>query len=376
MALPGTRRLGGPPTNGRLPKPWGRGRHREGVGAGAGRGDAPNGVATAAAQRCRPPPRVSGAYGVVVDSIHGGVLAGAVVMVAGTNSRAFSLDSTGKFGSTASRPARTSSRCSIRCWTASGGDRDQPGGFPGGPVCVVAIGTPSASTLVASFCPPEKRITGNGTRSGRVDDADSDEPAAGGEGVVHVVQLEAGKGHWGAAHSRPARGDGRSEGTYIFVECRSRRKSGSCGRRRRRSRRPTCRSTSQRNGPGPDTARVQAGHGDARRRRRLWWRIPPRRGKKSGGGASGAAAPPPSRMVALRTGHATLTGDYNVAATGHPGGQTFHSVARRLKTTTDSTGHFALHNLPSGRRRSLHPQAWPYAETRRPSRSRRRTRRT
>jgi hypothetical protein len=136
---------------------------------------------------------MAGLFGIVVDSIHGGVLVGAVVSVAGTDRQGIS-DSTGKFRIDSIPPG--SYRLALfhplldSIGLAVG---TVPIDFAGGRFTIVAIGTPSPATLGTSFCPPEKRITGTGLIIGRVLDADTDDPAPGVKVSFVWSQLEAGR---------------------------------------------------------------------------------------------------------------------------------------------------------------------------------------
>ena len=138
-------------------------------------------------------PPMSGAVGFVYDSIDGGPLVGAVVTVAGTDRQGVA-DSTGKFRIDSIPPGQYQVALFHPLLDSLGvAIGTNAIDFPGGRYAVLALGTPSATTIVNSFCPPEKRITGPGMLVGHVLDADTDEPAPGAKVSILWQQIEAGK---------------------------------------------------------------------------------------------------------------------------------------------------------------------------------------
>jgi hypothetical protein len=136
---------------------------------------------------------MAGLFGLVVDSIHGGVLVGAVVSVAGTDRQGLS-DSSGKFRIDSIPPGTYRLALFHPLLDTIGlSIGTVPIDFAGGRYTIVAIGTPSQATLSVNFCPPEKRITGPGLILGRVLDADTDDPVPGAKVSFVWSQLEAGR---------------------------------------------------------------------------------------------------------------------------------------------------------------------------------------
>jgi hypothetical protein len=116
--------------------------------------------------------------GVVVDSIHGGPLAGAVVVITGTDRQA-SVDTTGRFQIDSIppgdhelgvfHPLLDSLNVSVASRNVS---------LPAGQVTSVVMATPSAATVVALYCSEAERQKGPGAVIGRVLAADNDDPVA------------------------------------------------------------------------------------------------------------------------------------------------------------------------------------------------------
>ena len=303
-------------------------------------------------------PNMSGLFGVVVDSIHGGVLSGAVVTVAGTDRQGVS-DSTGKFRIDSIPPGQHQLALFHPLLDSLGlAIGTNPVDFPAGRYAIIAIGTPSSMTITSSFCPPEKRVTGNGILIGRVEDADSGEPVPGTKVSFVWSQLEAGK-DIGVRHiERLREATVDPSGAYHI-----------CGipDHVHGAARATTASFTTADVPldftsnpvqiltlhvsKPDTTSAPVVVADTTKSK-----------------ASPSAKPDsvaPKRTIALRTGHATVTGVvYNGAGRGIPGADVTVAGAAS-KTTTDSTGHFALRNLPSGTQ-TLVVQRVGYAETRTP----------
>jgi hypothetical protein len=335
MPLPGTAQAAAPASG--TPAPAGA------AGAGGAAGAQPRNTMPI----LRAPPTLSGAYGIVVDSIHGGPLPGAVVTIAGTDRQGVA-DSSGKFRIDSIPPG--SYQMALfhplldSLGLAIGTNKVE---FPAGRYAIIAIGTPSAATLISSFCPPEKRITGNGILVGHVQDADTDEPVSGAKVSFTWSQLEAGK-DIGVRHI-PRTREATVDNSGAFHIC------GIPDRVQGTSRATTASFTtadlpidfSQNivqivtfHVSKPDTAspppKVVAAPMDTTK------------SKTAAQTAAAAAAAPAPKRVALRTGHATLTGVvYNNAGRGIPGADVTVQGAAST-TVTDSTGHFQLHNLPGG----------------------------
>jgi CarboxypepD_reg-like domain/Carboxypeptidase regulatory-like domain len=304
----------------------------------------------------RAPPNLSGAYGIVVDSIHGGPLPGAVVTIAGTDRQGIA-DSTGKFRIDSIPPGTYQLALFHPLLDSLGlAIGTNPVEFPAGRYAIIAIGTPSAGTLISSFCPPEKRITGNGILLGHVLDADTDDPVPGAKVSFTWSQLEAGK-DIGIRHI-PRTRETTVDNTGAFHIC------GIPDRTQGGTTRATTAAFTTADVPvdfsqnlvqivtfhvsKPDTTSAPpvvaaaapvdttANKGAA---------------SKTGASKTGAAAAPaaaPTKRIVLRTGHATLTGVvYNSAGRGIPGADVTVQGAAST-TVTDSTGHFQLHNLPAG----------------------------
>jgi CarboxypepD_reg-like domain/Carboxypeptidase regulatory-like domain/TonB-dependent Receptor Plug Domain len=315
-----------------------------GLTPGAGR---PSSGLAATMPLLRAPPTLSGAYGIVVDSIHGGVLVGAVVTISGTDRQGIT-DSTGKFRIDSIPPGSYQLALFHPMLDSIGlAIGTNPIQFPAGRYAIVAIGTPSSGTLVASFCPPEKRITGNGLIVGRVTDADTDEPANGAKVSFTWSQLDVGK-DIGVRHI-PRTREAVVDATGSYHLCGiPERQSGTL-----RATTPTFTTADLPLDFSSGLVQIMTLH--VSKPDTVTPPPPPptvaaadTAKAKGGAKAAPAAVVPVKRAVVLRTGHATLTGAiYNSAAHGIPGVDV--SVAGAASTTTtDSTGHFVLHNLPSG----------------------------
>jgi hypothetical protein len=288
------------------------------------------------------PPTLSGAFGIVVDSIHGGVLAGAVVTIAGTDRQGIA-DSTGKFRIDSIPPGTYQIALFHPLLDSLGlAIGTNPVEFPAGRYAIIAIGTPSALTLATSFCPAEKRVTGNGIMIGRVEDADTGEPVPGAKVSFVWSQLEAGK-DIGVRHIERLR-EATVDATGAYHIC------GIPDHVQGTARATTATFTTgdipldfslnpvqivTLHVSKPDTAapppKVVAAADTTK--------------------AKGLVKPdsvPTRRTVALRTGRATVSGVvYNGAGRGIPQADV-NVTGAASTTTTDSTGHFTLRNLPSG----------------------------
>jgi hypothetical protein len=137
-------------------------------------------AAPIAAQPAATSPAAASPYaalaGVVIDSIHGGALLGAMVVVSGTD-RSATVDSTGRFRIDSIppgdhelgvfHPLLDSLSISISSKNVA---------LPAGLVTTVIMATPSAPTVVSAYCSEEERKRGMGTVIGRVLAVESDDP--------------------------------------------------------------------------------------------------------------------------------------------------------------------------------------------------------
>jgi hypothetical protein len=145
----------------------------------------------------------SGFIGVVVDSIHGGPLVGAVVGVAGTERRAIS-DARGRFRVDSVPPGAYRLTLSHPLFDTLGFSlATQQIPVAARHYVVVALATPSARTLRRQLCPQADTIATPSFIMGRVRDADSHVPVAGAhislvfsttavtlaDGVRHVMRV-------------------------------------------------------------------------------------------------------------------------------------------------------------------------------------------
>jgi Carboxypeptidase regulatory-like domain/TonB-dependent Receptor Plug Domain len=309
-----------------------------GAGAGAGAG------LRNAMPVLKAPATLSGAYGIVVDSIHGGPLPGAVVTIAGTDKQGIA-DSAGRFRIDSIPPGTYQLALFHPLLDSLGlAIGTNPVEFPAGRYAIIAIGTPSAMTLVTTFCPPEKRVTGNGIIIGRVSDADTDEPVPGSKVSFTWSQLEAGK-DIGVRHI-PRTRESPVDATGAYHIC-------GIPERVQGTVRATTASFTTADIPLDFTeGSVQIVTLHVSKPDTVTAPPPPVAvapdTTPKGKGSQAAPPAPVKRAVVLRVGHATLTGVvYNVAARGIPGADVTVQGAAAT-ATTDSTGHFTLHNLPSG----------------------------
>ncbi len=144
------------------------------------------GAGTVGLQAQQPPPApapadaaTSGFIGLVVDSIHGGPLPGAIISVVGTARRA-TTDGKGRFRID-SLPAGAYQLALIHALFDTLGLKPvtQPINLAPHHFAVVALGTPSARTLRHQFCPSSDTLATPSLIMGRVRDADTGLPAAG-----------------------------------------------------------------------------------------------------------------------------------------------------------------------------------------------------
>lgn len=125
--------------------------------------------------------------GVVADSIHGGPLTGATVMISGTD-RQGTVDSAGRFRIDSIPPGNhelgvfhpllDSLNISVSSKNVS---------LAAGTVTSVLMATPSAATIVSIYCTEEERKRGMATVVGRVLTVDSDDPIP--DAIVHYTSV-------------------------------------------------------------------------------------------------------------------------------------------------------------------------------------------
>ena len=133
---------------------------------------------TVAAQQPKPGPALAAAVGVVVDSIHGGPLRGALVVVEGTNAEA-TVDDHGRFRIDSIPPGQHQLGVfhplldSLGVAVGTGKLT-----FDSGSATSVVLATPSVPSIIALYCTSDERQHGAGAIIGHVTIADSDEPAA------------------------------------------------------------------------------------------------------------------------------------------------------------------------------------------------------
>jgi carboxypeptidase family protein/TonB-dependent receptor-like protein len=329
-----------------------------GLGMGAGVAVAPFAAARVVAQQAAPPApppasktkgkaapaaakqplpdtthHFSGVIGVAIDSIHGGPLRDATVIVVG-GKREGVTDSLGQFRIDSILPGEYKLQLSHPLLDSIGlAIETQPIAMPLARYAVVRMSTPSQSTVLNLFCPPDKRLTGPAAVIGRVLDADTDAPATGARVVLYWTELEvsAATGVHRAPRVREATVD--SSGTYRLCGTPA---SVQGSVRASRGGLATADVPISNQGelvtiamlhvPSPDTAVTASAPAPA--------------------GTTPAAAKP--RTVALRTGRAVVEGRVT-DPTGKPLAGAELSVAGAAPTTTTSdSGTYTLRGLPSG----------------------------
>jgi len=284
---------------------------------------------------------VSGAVGVVGDSIHGGPLVGAVVTIVGTDRKGTS-DSSGRFridsvppGSyklTMSHPLLDSLGVAIATNEVA---------FPPGRYALLALATPSPTTIVNTFCPPEKRISGPGAVLGRVSDADTDVPSTGAKVSLAWSQMLVGKDVGVHQILRQRESIVDAGGTYRICGIPVGTKA-------------AVRATYN----GLATADVPVNFSDGIIQLVTLHTAKPDTAPPppvidtlpSAVAVTPTAAPaaPKPAVVGLRTGHAMLQGHVVNAADKPLAGVDVSVFGAASKTVTDSSGNFFLRNLPSG----------------------------
>lgn len=134
-------------------------------------------TAIEAQQQPQAGPALATAVGVVVDSIHGGALRGAVIVVEGTDAEA-TVDDHGRFRID-SIPPGTHALGVFHPLLDSLGVAVGTGKltFVAGMATSVVLATPSVPSIIALYCTENERQQGGGAIIGRVSVADGDEPA-------------------------------------------------------------------------------------------------------------------------------------------------------------------------------------------------------
>lgn len=125
------------------------------------------------------PAGVGFAYGIVLDSLHGFRLPGALVRVEGTNREAFS-DSTGLYRLDSIPAGRHRMQVMHPLLDTLGISLVTPlVSFTAGQALEINLAIPSGETLIDVFCTAARRNLGPGALVGNVREADSDAPAVG-----------------------------------------------------------------------------------------------------------------------------------------------------------------------------------------------------
>jgi carboxypeptidase family protein/TonB-dependent receptor-like protein len=298
---------------------------------------APNAAPTTPATPAAPAgPPLSGAVGVVGDSIHGGPLVGAVVSVSGTERQAVT-DSSGRFRIDSIPPGDYKLALFHPLLDSIGlAISTNAVAFPAGRYALIALATPSPTTVVTTFCPPEKRITGPGAIIGRVLDADTDTPSTGARVSLFWTQLEVGR-DIGVKHiSRNREATVEPGGSYRICGVPVGTKA---------QLRATYNGFSTADVPVEFTegGLIQVITLHTSRPDTTTVAVVDSTPKPATPGAKPAAA-----VVGLRSGHATATGRVLNAADRPIPGANVTVVGAASTTTTDSGGAYTLRNLPSG----------------------------
>ncbi len=285
---------------------------------------------------------VSGAVGVVGDSIHGGPLVGAVISIVGTD-RKGTTDSTGRFRIDSIPPGNYKLNMSHPLLDSLGvAIATNEVAFPAGRYALIALATPSPTTIVNTFCPPEKQRTGPGAVIGRVSDADTDVPSTGAKVSMAWSRMMVGKdiGVHQILLQRESFVD--ANGAYRICGIPAGTKS-------------AVRATYK----GLATADVPVNFSDGiiqlvSLHTAMPDTAPPPPVIDSAPSTTAAAptpktpgAPKPA-VVGLRTGHAMMTGHVVNVADKPLAGADVTVFGAASKTVTDSSGNFFLRNLPSG----------------------------
>jgi hypothetical protein len=289
---------------------------------------------------------VSGAVGVVGDSIHGGPLVGAVVTIVGTDRQGTS-DSTGRFRIDSIPPGNYKLTMSHPLLDSLGvAIATNEVAFPAGRYALIALATPSPTTIVGTFCPPEKRITGPAAVLGHVSDADTDLPSTGAKVSMAWTQLEVSRATGVHQILRQRESIVDAGGSYRI--CGVPIGIGTKG--------AAVRATYN----GISTADVPVSFGDGILQLLSLHTAKPDSAPPPPvidtapsppvATTTTKAAPPAPKpaVVGLRTGHAMLNGRVVNAADKPLAGADVTVFGAASKTVTDSSGNFFLRNLPSG----------------------------
>jgi Carboxypeptidase regulatory-like domain/TonB-dependent Receptor Plug Domain len=274
----------------------------------------------------------SGVIGVAIDSIHGGPLRAATVTVVGTK-REGVTDSLGQFRIDSILPGDYKLQLSHPLLDSIGlAIETQPIAMPLARYAVVRMSTPSQSTVLNLFCPPDKRLTGPAAVIGRVLDADTDAPATGARVVLYWTELEvsAATGVHRAPRVREATVD--SSGTYRL-----------CGTP------ASVQGSVRASRAGLATADVPINNqGELVTIALLHVPSPDTVVTASAPAAPAGTAAAKPRTVALRTGHAVVEGRVTDPAGKPVVGAELSVAGAAPTTTTNDSGTYTLRGLPSG----------------------------
>lgn len=285
---------------------------------------------------------VSGAVGVVGDSIHGGPLVGAVVQIVGTD-RKGTTDSSGRFRIDSIPPGAYKLTMSHPLLDSLGVViQTNEVQFPPSRYALIALATPSPTTITNTFCPAEKQKTGPGIVLGQVRDADTDEPSTGAKVSLSWSSIIAGKdiGLHQILRQRESIVDGSGNYRICGVPVNTRG--------------AMLRATFK----GLATADIPINFTDGTVQLVTLHTAKPDSAPPppvidtlptvASTSKTPAPAAPKAAVVGLRTGHASLTGRVVNAADKPLAGANVEVFGAASKTVTDSNGNFSLRNLPSG----------------------------
>lgn len=147
---------------------------------------------------------MSGAFGIVVDSIHGGALTGAVVRVDGTSRKAVT-DDKGYYRIDSIPPGRHRLSLHHPLLDTIGMEIGTAWiDFPAGRVPVVPLGTPSGEAMVDIACPKVSNPEGSAALLGAVRDPDTGTPVVGAEVTLRWTEVRVSK-EAGVRRSRRSR---------------------------------------------------------------------------------------------------------------------------------------------------------------------------
>lgn len=285
---------------------------------------------------------VSGAVGVVGDSIHGGPLVGAVVQIVGTD-RKGTTDSSGRFRIDSIPPGAYKLTMSHPLLDSLGvAIQTNEVQFPPSRYALIALATPSPTTITNTFCPAEKQKTGPGIVLGQVRDADTDQPSTGAKVSLSWSSIIAGKdiGLHQILRQRESIVDGSGNYRICGVPVNTRG--------------AMLRATFK----GLATADIPINFTDGTVQLVTLHTAKPDSAPPppvidtlptvASASKTPAPAAPKAAVVGLRTGHASLTGRVVNAADKPLAGANVEVFGAASKTVTDSNGNFSLRNLPSG----------------------------